>query len=79
MPLLEKEYRNAARRLEDTQDELTDLHPDKCARTCARCVFDGAACCKALLFSGLTCFVFRGLFGMAACTCLHAGSQRQRH
>ena len=32
VPLLEKEYRNAARRLEDTQEELTDLHPDKCAR-----------------------------------------------
>ena len=31
VPLLEKEYRNAARRLEDTQDELNDLHPDKCA------------------------------------------------
>ena len=30
VPLLEKEYRNAARRLEDTQDELNDLHPDKC-------------------------------------------------
>lgn len=29
VPLLEKEYRNAARRLEDTQDELNDLHPDK--------------------------------------------------
>ena len=29
MPLLEKEYRNAAKRLEDTQSELNDLHPDK--------------------------------------------------
>lgn len=29
VPLLEKEYRNAARRLEDTQSELNDLHPDK--------------------------------------------------
>ena len=32
MPLLEKEYRNAAKRLEDTQEELNDLHPDKCDR-----------------------------------------------
>lgn len=31
VPLLEKEYRHAARRLEDTQDELNDLHPDKSA------------------------------------------------
>ncbi|CAL5226962.1 g9847 [Coccomyxa viridis] len=29
VPLLEKEYRNAAKRLEDTQEELNDLHPDK--------------------------------------------------
>ena len=29
VPLLEKEYRNAAARLESTQDELNDLHPDK--------------------------------------------------
>lgn len=29
VPLLEKEYRNAAARLEATQDELNDLHPDK--------------------------------------------------
>jgi hypothetical protein len=29
VPLLEKEYRNAAKRLEDTQSELNDLHPDK--------------------------------------------------
>ena len=35
VPLLEKEYRNAARRLEDTQDELTDLHPDKRAPACS--------------------------------------------
>ena len=32
VPLLEKEYRIAAKRLEDTQEELNDLHPDKCAR-----------------------------------------------
>ena len=31
VPLLEKEYRNAAARLESTQDELNDLHPDKYA------------------------------------------------
>ena len=31
VPLLEKEYRIAAKRLEDTQEELNDLHPDKCA------------------------------------------------
>lgn len=31
VPLLEKEYRNAAARLESTQEELNDLHPDKCA------------------------------------------------
>ena len=30
VPLLEKEYRLALRRLEDTQDELADLHPDRC-------------------------------------------------
>eukprot|EP00884_Botryococcus_braunii_P010410 jgi/Botrbrau1/19370/Bobra.0338s0005.2 len=29
VPLLEKEYRIAAKRLEDTQEELNDLHPDK--------------------------------------------------
>ncbi|KAL0045566.1 hypothetical protein WJX82_010232 [Trebouxia sp. C0006] len=29
VPLLEKEYRNAAARLESTQEELNDLHPDK--------------------------------------------------
>lgn len=29
VPLLEKEYRNAAARLEATQEELNDLHPDK--------------------------------------------------
>jgi len=29
VPLLEREYRIAARRLEATQDELADLHPDK--------------------------------------------------
>ena len=29
VPLLEKEYRLAAARLEDTQDELNDLHPDR--------------------------------------------------
>lgn len=31
VPLLEKEYRNAAARLEATQEELNDLHPDKYA------------------------------------------------
>ena len=40
VPLLEKEYRLALRRLEDTQDELADLHPDKCA---ARCLAGNAA------------------------------------
>ena len=29
VPLLEREYRCAARRLEATQEELNDLHPDK--------------------------------------------------
>ncbi|KAK9918350.1 hypothetical protein WJX75_003404 [Coccomyxa subellipsoidea] len=29
VPLLEKEYRIAAKRLEDTQEELNDLHPEK--------------------------------------------------
>lgn len=29
VPLLEKEYRNASRRLEETQEELNDMHPDK--------------------------------------------------
>jgi len=29
VPLLEKEYRNASRRLEETQGELNDLHPEK--------------------------------------------------
>ena len=29
VPLLEKEYRNAAKRLEDTQEELNDLNPQK--------------------------------------------------
>ena len=29
VPLLEKEYRNAAARLVATQEELNDLHPDK--------------------------------------------------
>ena len=29
VPVLEKEYRNAARRLEETQVELNDLHPEK--------------------------------------------------
>ena len=29
VPLLEKEFRNAAKRLEDTQDELNDLNPTK--------------------------------------------------
>ena len=29
VPLLEKEYRMALRRLEDTQDELSDLHPER--------------------------------------------------
>ena len=29
VPLLEKEFRNAAKRLEDTQDELNDLNPQK--------------------------------------------------
>ena len=29
VPLLEKEYRNAAKRLEDTQEELNDLNPEK--------------------------------------------------
>ena len=31
VPLLEKEFRNAAKRLEDTQDELNDLNPQKYA------------------------------------------------
>ena len=31
VPLLEKEYRNAAARLAATQEELNDLHPDKYA------------------------------------------------
>ena len=30
VPLLEKEYRNAAQRLAATQEELTELAPDKC-------------------------------------------------
>ena len=34
VPLLEREYRSAARRLEDTQEELNDLHPDKCGLAC---------------------------------------------
>lgn len=34
VPLLEKEYRNAAARLEATQEELNDLHPDKYAPLC---------------------------------------------
>lgn len=29
VPVLEKEYRNASRRLEETQVELNDLHPEK--------------------------------------------------
>ncbi len=29
VPVLEKEYRNASRRLEETQVELHDLHPEK--------------------------------------------------
>ena len=29
VPLLEKEFRNAAKRLEDTQDELNGLNPQK--------------------------------------------------
>ncbi len=29
MPLLEKEYRNAAQRLTATQEELTDLAPER--------------------------------------------------
>jgi len=29
VPLLEKEFRNAAKRLEDTQEELNDLNPQK--------------------------------------------------
>ena len=57
VPLLEKEYRNAARRLEDTQDELTDLHPDKCAKTCLHCACEGTACQKGLMCSGGSCKV----------------------
>ena len=34
VPLLEREYRSAAKRLEDTQEELNDLHPDKCGSAC---------------------------------------------
>ena len=34
VPLLEREYRSAAKRLEDTQEELNDLHPDKCGPAC---------------------------------------------
>ncbi len=56
VPLLEKEYRNAARRLEDTQDELTDLHPDKRAARVGG-VFKPWACpallhCRRLCESG---------------------------
>ena len=29
VPVLEKEYRNASRRLEETQSELSDMHPEK--------------------------------------------------
>ena len=35
VPLLEKEYRIALRRLEDTQDELSDLHPERYTCACA--------------------------------------------
>ena len=37
VPLLEKEYRNAAARLEATQEELNDLHPDKYAPPAMLC------------------------------------------
>lgn len=29
VPVLEREYRNASRRLEETQSELNDMHPEK--------------------------------------------------
>jgi len=50
VPLLEKEYRNAAKRLEDTQEELNDLHPDKYLPSLA---FSARACSAAMVIIGL--------------------------
>ena len=39
VPVLEKEYRNASRRLEETQSELGDMHPEKLkVRNCSSLV-----------------------------------------
>lgn len=38
VPVLEKEYRNASRRLEETQNELNDLHPEKLKVRVCGCV-----------------------------------------
>ena len=72
MPLLEKEYRNAARRLEDTQDELTDLHPDKCAVTSLHAHVRALHVKRKSSVQG----AHVRLLGMAVCPCLHVGSQR---
>ena len=51
VPLLEREYRIASRRLEATQDELADLHPDKLKEK-GRALREGFLAKLALLLKG---------------------------